>query len=179
MAVDTENRHFKCTKCGDVFSHSEQYRAKKESCSKGGIHNLKVEQATWNKSALGATVNLIGRGVKAGANKASEYNSEEAQEAREMKKQLDEIKRQNQEHERAIQDAEQKIKDQELAVKTQKVYSFIKPYLKFLIPVYLISFGLTFFLVKKKILVAVFFGLPVVGAGYLAYNVVVNKPKNI
>lgn len=178
MSVDTKNRHFECKKCGNVFSHSEQYSAKNEICSGGGSHNLKVVQAHWDNSALGATINILGRGVKAGVNKAAEYNSEEAQEAREMKKQLDEIKRQNQEQERAIQDAEQKIKDQELAEKTRKVYTFIKPYLKFIIPVYLIAFSLTLFFVKKKILVAVFFGLPVVGAGYLVYNVIVNKPKN-
>lgn len=40
----------------------------------------------WNNTLLGASVNLVGKGIKAGANKAAEYNSEEAKQLREHKK---------------------------------------------------------------------------------------------
>lgn len=172
MAVDKEMRHWECTKCKDVFSQTEHYSAKNQKCLKGGTHSLKVVQASWNKSALGATVNLIGRGVKAGANKAAEYNSEEAREMREVKKQQEEELRK-------IREEEQKIKDKELADKTMKVYNIIKPYLKFIIPIYVLAFVITFFIVKEKnrLITGIFFGLPLVYVIYLTYNAFSNRER--
>ncbi len=170
MAVNTKNKHWQCTKCGAVFQTYEHTKASKEACPNLGTHSLKIVQAHWDNSALGATVNLLGKGVKAGVNKAAEYNSEEARELRE-------IKREQQEEKRKIQEAEQKVKDKELAVKSWKVYGVIKPYLKFIIPIYLVAFGVTLFLVKKKIVVAAFFGLPIVAVLYLGYNMIVNKEE--
>lgn len=168
MAVNTKNKHWECTKCGAVFQTYEHTKASKEACPKLGTHSLKIVQAHWDNSALGATVNLLGKGVKAGVNKAAEYNSEEAREMRE-------IKRNQQEEKRKIQEAEQKLKDKELAIKSWKIYGVLKPYLKYIIPIYLVVFGVTLFLVKKKIVVAVFFGLPIVAALYLGINMITYK----
>lgn len=172
MSVDTESKHFECTKCHEVFHPREYNSAKKQQCSKLGTHSLKTVQTSWNKSALGATVNLVGRGVSAGANKASKYNSEEAKELREIKRHQDEEKRE-------IRDAQQKIEDQKLADKTMKFYNFVKPYLKYIIPIYIVAFIVVFLLVKTKHrpVTGVFFALPLVYLFYLIYNALTNKSK--
>lgn len=78
-----------------------------------------------------------------------------------------------------IREEEKKIKDQETAEKTMKVYDFIKPYLKFIIPIYLIAFIITYFVVSKKnqTPTLIFFGIPLVVIIYLIYNAVMNKRK--
>lgn len=75
--VDTEKKHWECRKCKNVKSNTD-YSTKKVECREGGYCDWKVVQASWDKSLLGATVNLVGKGVKAGASKAAEYKSEEA-----------------------------------------------------------------------------------------------------
>lgn len=168
MAVDTEQRHWECTKCKDTFSQMEHYSAKEQKCPKGGTHNLKVVQQSWNNSLLGASVNLLGKGLKAGGKAASNYANREISEGEKEQKEL----RRQQAKEEA------KIKNQELANKTIKTFNIVKPYLKFIIPVYLIGFAIAYFLVENKQLVLIFFGVSLAGLIYLAYNAFINKPKS-
>lgn len=80
---------------------------------------------------------------------------------------------------RKIREEEQKIKDRELADKTMKFYNLVKPYLKFIIPIYVVAFVITFFLVKEKnrMITGIFFGLPLTYIIYLAYNAFSNRTK--
>lgn len=78
-----------------------------------------------------------------------------------------------------VREEEQKIKDKELAYKTLKVYNFIKPYLKFIIPIYIVAFVITILLVKEKnrMITGIFFGLPLTYIIYLIYNALSNRTK--
>lgn len=78
-----------------------------------------------------------------------------------------------------VKDEEQRIKNQETAEKTMKVYNFIKPYLKFIIPIYLVAFVVTFLLVNKKDqpITGILFGFPILIVIYLAYNAFMHRPK--
>jgi hypothetical protein len=71
MPVDTARKHYKCTKCHDV--KEDMNPKNKIICSTGGYCNLKIKQTSWERSALGITVNLIGRGVRVVGKKAGEY----------------------------------------------------------------------------------------------------------
>lgn len=156
MSVDTEQRHWECTKCKDTFSQMEHYSAKEQRCPKGGTHSLKVVQQSWDNSLLGASVNLLGKGVKA----ATKQDDEETL----RKKQLQQ---------------ERKLKEkQQLANNSMKVFNIVKPYLKFIIPIYLIGFAIAYFLAENKQLVMIFFGVSLAGVIYLAYNALINKPKS-
>lgn len=68
MAVDTEKKHFKCSKCSNVVSVNEYqmkgYARNKTECSKGGNCNWKTEQTSWNKSLPGMIFGLIGKLIK-------------------------------------------------------------------------------------------------------------------
>ncbi len=180
MSVDPKNKHFECTKCGHQVSSYPGN--KKFSCNSGGSCNFKTVNAHWDNSALGATANLLGRGlmggarlagkgISAGANSISEHNSEEARENREQL-------RIQKDQEREINSANRKIKDQETAATTLKVYGAIKPYLKYIIPVYLLGFLITFLMAKNQKLVGIFFGLSIAIVAYFIYNAIVNKPKS-
>lgn len=76
-----------------------------------------------------------------------------------------------------IRAEERKIKDRETAEKTMKFYNFIKPYLKFIIPIYVVAFIITIFLVNKKQqpITGIFFGLPLVYFIFLMYKAFMNK----
>lgn len=172
MATDTEKRHWECTKCKGTFSQMEHYSAKEQKCPKGGTHNLKVVQQSWNNSLLGASVNLVGKGIKAGAKAGSKAASNYANhEVSEDEKEQKELRKQQ-----AAEEA--KIKNQKLANKTIKSFNIVRPYLKFIIPLYLICFTIAYFLVENKQLVLIFFGVSLVGLIYLAYNAIINKPKS-
>ena len=156
MAVDTEQRHWECTKCQETFSQMEHYSAREQKCPKGGTHNLKVVQQSWNNSALGMAVNLVGKGVKA----ATKQDDEETLRKRQL------------EQERKLREKQQ------LANNSMKTFNVVKPYLKFIIPVYLIGFIIAYFLVENKKMVLIIFGVSLACLIYLAYNALINKPKS-
>lgn len=143
MSVDTEKKHFKCKKCGGLLSYSDYGRSatKNRHCSNGGMCDWKVVQQSYNNSLLGGAVNLVGKGVKAGvnagANAIEEYNSEEAKQARELK-------RQEQEEKRKIAEAEEKRKAGVRKEKADKLRENGKPLTAFLVqtnPTYLMLVG--------------------------------------
>jgi hypothetical protein len=70
MSVDTELQHYECKKCHDVVSINNISSNRNNRCSKGGTCDWKKNQVSWNKSALGATVNLGVGLAKWGAKKA-------------------------------------------------------------------------------------------------------------
>ncbi len=81
--------------------------------------------------------------------------------------------------ERRHRENENKIKEQELANKTLKFYNILKPYLKFIIPIYIVAFIITYLLVKPKNqqVTIIFFSFPLFIIIYLIYNVMSNKTK--
>ena len=78
-----------------------------------------------------------------------------------------------------IRNEQDKKDNQELAIKTFKIYTAFKPYLKFIIPLYIIAFLITFFSVDEdaRILPSIFFGFPILFAIYLIINYISNKPE--
>lgn len=78
MSVDTEHQHYECTKCHDVVSIRDYVKSKNNECSKGGRCNWKKNQTSFNKSALGATINLGVGLAKWGAKKATAKGSKNA-----------------------------------------------------------------------------------------------------
>lgn len=143
MSVDTEKKHYKCKKCGGLLSYSDHGRkaTRERHCSNGGLCDWKVVQQSYNNSLLGGAINLVGKGVKAGVNAgvnaAEEYNSEEAKQARELK-------RQEQEEKRKIAEAEEKRKAGVRREKADKLREEGKPLTAFLVqtnPTYLMLVG--------------------------------------
>jgi hypothetical protein len=81
--------------------------------------------------------------------------------------------------ERRLRENENKIKEQELANNTIKFYNILKPYLKYIIPIYIVAFVITYLLVKPKNhqVTIIFFSFPLFIIIYLIYNVMSNKTK--
>lgn len=156
MAVDTEQAHWECRKCKNVFDNSGYRSAKDSPCPSGGRHDFKHVQQSWNNSILGQTVNLVGKGISA----ATKADDEET------------LKRKQLEQERKLREKQQ------LANNSIKIFNVLKPYLKFIIPVYLIGFAIAYFIVENKKMVLIIFAVSFACLIYLAYNALINKPKS-
>jgi hypothetical protein len=129
MSVDTEQQHYECTKCHDVVSISNYARSKNNQCSKGGRCDWKKNQTSFNKSALGATINMGVGLAKWGVDKAkskSDKDSSENQEHSSSKSDsLSEEEKQLKEQERIRLKAEKEAKSAE---ENKKIIAFLKKY---------------------------------------------------
>lgn len=83
MSVDTEQQHYECTKCHDVVSIRDYLKSKNNKCSKGGRCDWKKNQTSFNKSALGATINLGVGLAKWGVDKAKSKTDKDSSENQE------------------------------------------------------------------------------------------------
>lgn len=113
-----------------------------------------------------------------GDDSSSNSGEKESRLSKEEKKQI-KLENEQREYELNKLQEEEKIKNKELADKTMKFFKVVKPYLKFIVPAYIIAFCITFFFVEKesRFITGVFFGLPLIYVGYLTYNAIANKSK--
>ena len=129
MSVDTEQQHYECTKCHDVVSINNYVKSKNNQCSKGGRCDWKKNQTSFNKSALGATINMGVGLAKWGVDKAkskSDKDSSENQEHSSSKSDsLSEEQKQLKEQERIRLKAEKEARSTE---ENKKIIAFLKKY---------------------------------------------------